>query len=85
MPNMVVMMCMTHKKEFDAEFDTGLEAVVLANGRYAYRAPCPWTGKGGKHLTAFKFCSRAAYESYQKYLDDKSEENSSDREETVPP
>ena len=37
----------------------------LANGRYAYRVPCPWDGKNGKKLTAFKFCSAAAYKAWQ--------------------
>ena len=38
---------------------------VLANGRYAYRVKCPWPGKNGKELYAFKFCSSEAYKNYQ--------------------
>lgn len=40
--------------------------MVLANGRYAYKVECPWEGKNGKKLTAFKFCSAADYEHYMK-------------------
>jgi len=60
---MVEMTCMTTKKKFEVE---NPEAVRLRNGRYAYRTPCPWDGKGGKKLIAFKFCSAAAYEEYTK-------------------
>ena len=59
---MVQMMCMTTKKSFEAE---NPEVVVLRNGRYAYRTECPWEGKNGKKLTAFKFCSTEAYEKYR--------------------
>jgi hypothetical protein len=52
---------MTTKQKFEVEDP---EVVVLANGRFAYRAQCPWTGKGEKTLTAFKFCSRADHEAY---------------------
>ncbi len=55
------MTCMTTKQKFDVDEP---DVVVLANGRYAYRAQCPWKGKTGKDLTAFKFCSRAAHENY---------------------
>lgn len=55
----VSMTCMTTKNKFDVENPT---VVVLANGRYAYRVDCPWEGKNGKKLTAFKFCSQAAYQ-----------------------
>ena len=55
----VVMTCMTTKKEFDVEEP---EVVVLKNGRYAFKATCPWKGKNEKVLTAFKFCSAADYE-----------------------
>lgn len=57
----VTMTCMTTKQKFDVEDP---EVVVLANGRFAYRAECPWLGKGEKTLTAFKFCSRADHEAY---------------------
>ena len=52
---------MTTKQKFEVE---NPEVVVLANGRYAYRCPCPWEGKNGKSLTAFKFCSANAYDQY---------------------
>jgi len=52
---------MTTKKKFDV---VNPEVAVLKNGRYAYRVQCPWEGKGGKTLYAFKFCSAAAYERY---------------------
>ena len=55
------MTCMTTKEKFDVE---NPEVVVLANGRYAYKAVCPWKGKNDKELTAFKFCSKDAYEKY---------------------
>lgn len=53
------MMCMTTKKKFDVEDP---EVVVLNNGRFAYRAICPWPGKNDRELVAYKFCSQAAYE-----------------------
>ena len=55
------MMCMTTKKKFDVDEP---EVRVLANGRYAYTAKCPWEGKNGKELVAFKFCSAEAYNEY---------------------
>ena len=30
-----------------------------------YRVRCPWDGKNGKELYAFKFCSAAAYQKQQ--------------------
>ena len=54
----VTMTCMTTKKKFDVEDPPVL---VLKNNRYAYRVECPWTGKNGKQLFAFKFCSTDAY------------------------
>lgn len=58
---MVTLTCMTTKKTFEVE---NPEVVVLKNGRYAYRADCPWEGKNGKKLRAFKFCSADAYAKY---------------------
>ncbi len=55
------MTCMTTKQKFDV---VDPPVVVLANGRYAYRCKCPWEGKNGKELYAFKFCSAAAYQAY---------------------
>ena len=57
---MVTMTCMTKKQKFDVP-DDEVEVVVLHNGRYAFRATCPWEGKNGRQLTAFKFCSKQAY------------------------
>jgi len=56
------MTCMTTKQKFDVEDP---EVVLLNNQRYAYRVECPWEGKNGKKLVAFKFCSRKAFEDYQ--------------------
>ena len=56
---MVEFLCLTKKQKFEVERP---HAVQLANGRFAYRERCPWDGKNGKELWAFKFCSRADYE-----------------------
>jgi len=53
---------MTTKKKFEV---VAPEVVVLKNGRYAFRAECPWEGKNGKKLVAFKFCSAQNYRDYQ--------------------
>ena len=63
----VTMMCLTTKKKFEAENPA---VVVLRNGRYAYRVKCPWEGKNGKELYAFKFCSQAAYRKYNNIADE---------------
>ena len=55
------MTCMTTKQKFEVENPT---VVVLKNGRYAYRVECPWEGKNGKVLHAFKFCSLEAHKRY---------------------
>jgi hypothetical protein len=55
----VEMTCMTTKQKF---FVTDPPVIVLANGRYAYRVECPWAGKSGQPLYAFKFCSKAAFD-----------------------
>jgi hypothetical protein len=60
---MVTMTCMTTKKKFDVENPT---VVVLRNGRYAFQAECPWEGKNGKKLVAFKFCSAENHREYEK-------------------
>jgi hypothetical protein len=57
----VTMTCMTTKKKFDVE---NPDVTVLRNGRYAYMCECPWEGKNGKKLKAFKFCSAKAYNDY---------------------
>ena len=57
----VTMTCMTTKEKFEA---VDPAVIVLANGRYAYREKCPWSGKSGQPLYAFKFCSRAAFDRY---------------------
>ena len=59
----VTMMCLTTKQKFDVEDPP---VIVLNNGRYAYRCKCPWEGKNGKELYAFKFCSSAAFEAQNK-------------------
>ena len=55
----VTMTCMTRKQKFEVEQPF---VTVLANGRYAFREKCPWEGKGGRELYAFKFCSKSDYE-----------------------
>lgn len=52
---------MTTKEKFEV---TNPDVFIMANGRYAYRVECPWKGKDGKTLHAFKFASRAAYIQY---------------------
>lgn len=37
---------------------------VLKNGRFAFTSPCPWEGKNGKQLVAFKFCSGKDHAEY---------------------
>ena len=59
MANPVQMMCMTTKQKFEVEDP---EVVVLSNGRYAFRAKCPWQGKKDQDLYAWKFCGQQAYE-----------------------
>lgn len=61
MPERVTMTCMTTKQKFDVDDPP---VVVLSNGRYAYKTPCPWTGKNDKQLNAFKFCSKDAHTRY---------------------
>ena len=53
--------CMTTKKKFSVDEP---EVRVLKNGRHAFTAPCPWDGKNGKPLNAYKFCSKADFETY---------------------
>ena len=69
----VTMTCMTTKKKFEVEDP---EVVVLRNGRYAYRCACPWEGKNGKKLHAFKFCSRSAYERFESRAQTREEKTS---------
>ena len=61
MSNSVSFTCMTTKQKFEVEDP---EVIVMSNGRYAYRAECPWKGKDDKVLTAYKFAPKAAYEKY---------------------
>ena len=56
---------MTTKKKFEIE---NPPVIVLANGRFAYKCECPWKGKNGKDLTAFKFASAEAYKKYDDFL-----------------
>ena len=60
-PDPVTMTCMTTKQKFEV---VEPPVIMLANGRYAYRAECPWKGKQGQTLFAFKFCSKQAYLDY---------------------
>lgn len=55
------MTCMTTKQKFEV---SNPPVIVLANGRYAYRVQCPWTGKTGQPLFAFKFCSKDAFDRF---------------------
>lgn len=61
MADVVTLTCMTTKQKFEV---TNPDVVVLSNGRYAYKEMCPWKGKNGKTLYAFKFCSSAKYKEY---------------------
>jgi hypothetical protein len=67
---MVEMTCMTTKKKFEVD---GPEVVVLRNGKYCYKALCPWKGKNGRLLHAYKFASKAAWEEYRKGVESESE------------
>lgn len=71
----VTMTCMTTKKKFEVE---NPEVVVLANGRYAFKAVCPWEGKNGKELTAWKFCSTSAYDKFKAASESKHSEDGSE-------
>lgn len=73
----VQMTCMTTKQKFEVENPT---VVLLRNNRYAYRVECPWKGKSGQPLYAFKFCSKAAYEAQVKDQETGYESNESDVE-----
>jgi hypothetical protein len=68
----VTMMCMTTKQKFEVE---NPQVVVLRNGRFAYKEKCPWQGKNGKELYAFKFCSQEAYTAYQKQKEGATEDS----------
>ena len=71
----VTMTCMTTKQKFEV---TDPPVIVLANGRYAYRVECPWTGKSGQTLHAFKFCSKAAFDRYTANADQPTGETEAD-------
>ena len=76
------MTCMTTKQKFDVDDPP---VTVLANGRYAYRVKCPWEGKNGKELYAFKFCSAAAYKAYEaKQKSEHTEENPTEEQSERP-
>ena len=57
----VTFTCMTKKEKFDV---VDPDVVVLKNGRFAFKARCPWEGKDNQTLHAFKFCGRADHEAY---------------------
>lgn len=61
MSGSVSFTCMTTKQKFEVE---NPEVIVMSNGRYAYKAECPWKGKDDKVLTAYKFAPKSAYERY---------------------
>jgi len=70
----VTFTCLTTKKTFEVEDPP---VVQLANGRYAYKVPCPWTGKNGRALTAFKFAPKTAWDEQaarQVQVEEKAEE-----------
>lgn len=71
MAKTVKMLCLTTKQSFEVD---NPPVVVLANGRFAYRAPCPWVGKNGKQLYAFKFCGYVDFEEYKSSIQDKDED-----------
>ena len=71
------MFCLTTKNKFEVEDP---EVVVLANGRFAYRCECPWEGKNGKKLYAFKFCSTEAYQKWNSKSEAEAERTDTDEE-----
>ena len=76
------MTCMTTKQKFEVE---NPNVVVLSNGRYAYRVKCPWEGKNGKELYAFKFCSAEAYRKYNEQTEAPEEPEEQREEQTEAP
>lgn len=73
---MVVMKCMTTKKNFECDEP---EVILLKNKRFAYKAKCPWKGKHGNDLYAYKFATSKAYHDYiQKNLGTVEEGSESD-------
>lgn len=77
---MVVMTCMTFKKQFECDSP---EIVLLKNKRYAYKALCPWKGANDKDLWAFKFASSQAYKEYVEKSRIALEEHSKMKEKTA--
>lgn len=74
------MTCMTTKQKFEVDDP---EVVVLQNGRYAYRTKCPWDGKGGKELFAYKFCSAEAFRKFTEASESKHIEEVSEQPEQL--
>lgn len=74
----VVMTCMTTKNKFEVQSP---EVVLLRNGRYAFRASCPWKGKNDKDLVAYKFAGKADYAKYAQSQSEAPEEQSEAPEE----
>ena len=72
------MTCMTTKQKFEVDDPP---VIVLSNGRFAYKVKCPWEGKNGKELHAFKFCSAAAFQSWQA----RQEQQTAQEEQHTPP
>ena len=71
----ITMTCMTKKEKFTVNDP---EVVVLNNGRYAYRAQCPWKGKNDKDLFAYKFCGAQQYNEYRERVASDSEVTTDD-------
>ena len=74
---MVLMMCLTTKKTFEV---ADPEVIVLKNGRFAFRAQCPWKHDTGKLLYAFKFASKKAYQDFAAKSSGESEQKSGESE-----
>ena len=76
---MVEMTCMTTKKKFEVD---NPEVIQLRNGKFAYRVRCPWDGRGGKQLYAFKFASRKAYDAYNAHQVSEASDSETSEEES---
>ena len=61
MVRQVNMLCMTTKQHFVAE---NPPVKVLSNGRFAVCVECPWKGRNGRTLHAWKFCSESDHRAY---------------------
>lgn len=73
----VEFLCLTKKQKFTVDDP---KAVQLTNGRWAYRERCPWDGKNGKELYAFKFCSQADWLRSSQEVAEKFQETSDEQQ-----